>query len=71
MFKFLLIMALIVYILSKVGGFFFKVGAASQQRQYQQPRPSDGSIHVDTPPKKAKKSAGLKGGEYIDYEEVK
>ena len=69
MFKFLLIMALIVYILSKVGGFFFKVGAASQQRQYQQRK--EGSINVDSVPKKDKKSTNVKGGDYIDYEEVK
>ncbi len=70
MFKILIIMALAVYILSKIGGFFFKVGSASQQRQYQQRRPADGAINVDSVPKKEKKST-IKGGDYIDYEEVK
>lgn len=71
MFKILIIMGLAVYILSKIGGFFFKVGAASQQRQYQQRKP-EGSVHVDpSTHKKGKKSNDIKGGEYIDYEEVK
>ncbi len=64
-------MGLVVYILSKIGGFFFKVGAASQQRQYQQRKP-EGSVHVDpSANQKGKKSTHIKGGEYIDYEEVK
>ena len=64
-------MGLVVYILSKIGGFFFKVGAASQQRQYQQQKPGEGPINVDSPSKKSKKSTSINGGEYIDYEEVK
>ena len=64
-------MGLVVYILSKIGGFFFRVGAASQNRQYQQQRPTEGSINVDSAPKKGKKSSNVRGGEYIDYEEVK
>jgi hypothetical protein len=71
MFKILIILGITLYILSKIGGFFFKIGAASQQRQYQQRKPNDGSIHVDSAPKKDKKSSTIKGGDYIDYEEVK
>jgi hypothetical protein len=65
--RFLLILALVGYVLYKVGGFFFKVGAASQQPR--QPRPQ-GNVHVDSAPKK-EKDGHIKGGDYIDYEEVK
>lgn len=68
--KFIVILALIIYIISKIGGFFFRVGAASQQRQYQQRRP-EGSVHVNAQPKKEKRSGNIKGGDYVDYEEVK
>jgi hypothetical protein len=70
MIKFLVIVALGTYIISKIGGFFFRVGAASQQRQYQQRRP-EGSVHVNGQPKKEKRPGNIKGGDYVDYEEVK
>lgn len=61
-------MALILYILYKIGGFFFKAGAASQQyrQQYRKPQQNNqnGSHHT-------KSDAKIKGGEYVDYEEVK
>jgi len=53
-------------------------GQAQQQqsnRQYQQQkRPSDGNVHVDYAPKQnsnKKSSENFKGGDYVDYEEVK
>ena len=56
------------------GGLF----GTSQQRttqgnQYQAPPKNDGRIKVDYAPenKKGKSSDNFKGGEYIDYEEVK
>lgn len=69
MLKFLLILFLVVWILSKLGGFFFRAGAASQNRQYQ--RKPEGTMNTDGPPPKQKRSGNIKGGEYIDYEEVK
>ncbi|GHM99967.1 hypothetical protein WSM22_14570 [Cytophagales bacterium WSM2-2] len=69
MLKLLLILALILYLLSKLGGFFFRAGAASQRRDFQQRRP-EGNIHVDSMPKKEKQGK-IKGGDYVDYEEVK
>ena len=69
MWKLLVIVALVLYILSKIGGFFFKIGAASQNRNTQSRRPG-GSIHVDVNQKKEKRGA-IKGGDYVDYEEVK
>jgi hypothetical protein len=70
MIRFLVILALIVYVLSKLSGFFFRVGATSQRNKGFQPRNPDGSIHVNSIPKKEKKGV-IKGGDYVDYEEVK
>jgi hypothetical protein len=70
MIRILIITALIVYIFSKLSSFFFRVGAASQRdRNFQHRRP-EGSIHVDSAPKKDKRGK-IKGGDYVDYEEVK
>ncbi|MBS1682358.1 MAG: hypothetical protein JST48_11650 [Bacteroidetes bacterium] len=67
MIKLLLILAITFYILSKVGGFFFRVGAASQNRNTRRP---DGKIRVE--PDSKKNSRGkIKGGDYVDFEEVK
>jgi hypothetical protein len=71
MLKFLLILALSLYILSKIGGFLFRSSASSQQFRPHQRRPPDGKIHVDTPPRKGKKPSNFKGGDYVDYEDVK
>jgi hypothetical protein len=53
-------MGVVVYVLYKVGTFFFKIGAASQQMR----PPRD-------PKEKSKPSSKIKGGDYVDYEEVK
>lgn len=63
MFKGLLILGIIIYLLMKVGSMFYRAGASSQQRPVNPP-PSPS-------PKNDKKPGGIKGGEYIDYEEVK
>ncbi len=67
MFKFLLALSLIGYLLYKVGGMFFRAGAASRQFR----RPQDTASNVNANPEKNKKNDGIKGGEYVDYEEVK
>ena len=67
MLKFLLILALSVYILSKIGGFFFRVGAASQNRNHQPSRPDANN----TSNQKKDKRGNIKGGDYVDFEEVK
>ena len=69
MLRLLLILALAIYILSKIGGFFFRVGAASQNRNAASRRP-EGNVHVDPNQKKDKRGT-IKGGDYVDYEEVK
>ncbi len=78
MIKFLLIIIAFFYILSKVGGFIVRTlfGAAAQQAQQQQRtdtrKPTDGNVHIDYAPKdKEKSTKDFKGGDYVDFEEVK
>jgi hypothetical protein len=68
MYKFLIILGLVLYVVYKIGGLFFKAGAASQQfrNQQQQRKNFDG-----TQARPTTKGPDKKGGEYIDYEEVK
>ncbi|HNP94868.1 MAG TPA: hypothetical protein PKJ63_04545 [Cyclobacteriaceae bacterium] len=68
MLKLLLIIAITVYVLSKVGRFFFRMGMTSSQNR-QSYKPRGGNVNVDDRPSKQK--THVKGGEYIDYEEVK
>jgi len=68
-FKFLLTVCLVSYVIYKIGGMFFRAGAASQQFRNQQQRRNFGA-NEDV--KKDKKTKGNnKAGEYIDYEEIK
>jgi len=67
MIKFLLILGLILYIVYKIGSIFFRAGAASQQ--FRNRKNFDG-VNTDSHYKKEKKGH-FKGGDYIDYEEVK
>jgi len=69
MFRFLLILSLIVYAIYKIGSLFFRAGAASQQLRNQQPRNFDSNVSSD--PRERKAKGATKPGEYIDYEEVK
>jgi hypothetical protein len=67
MLKFLIFTCLIVYLIYKVGGLFFKAGAASQQlrnQQQQQKKTFNGAEQKNH-------KGNPKPGEYIDYEEVK
>ena len=74
MFRVLLIIFFIGYILFKLWGFFFRMLGYGAQKQYQaHQRPSGGDVNVEFDPRtgKKRKSNGFNGGEYIDYEEVK
>jgi len=76
MIKLLLIFFIIFYLLFKVGGFFIRtlLGGNTQSAfsgrgdQHKQQRPRNGNVNVDYSPKK---DGEIKGGEYVDYEEVK
>ncbi len=86
MFKVLLITFLIGYIFFKVGGFLFRIllgglgakAAHSQSKQnysqssQQKKRTADGINIEFVPEDQGKRSAkNFKGGEYVDYEEIK
>lgn len=63
LFRFLLIIGLVLYVIYKIGTFFFRAGAASQElKDYKQQQPKTTA--------KAKKGK-INGGEYVDYEEIK
>ncbi|RAW03388.1 hypothetical protein [Pseudochryseolinea flava] len=65
-FRYLLVLGLIFYVLYKIGKFFFKAGAASQQlRQYERMQQQADAA------RKADKKRSRKIGEYVDYEEIK
>lgn len=65
-FKYLLVLGLIFYVLYKIGKFFFKAGAASQQvRHYERMQQQANAA------RKAEKKRAHKLGEYVDYEEIK
>jgi hypothetical protein len=66
MFKFLLIVGLVLYCIYKIGNLFFRAGAASQQFRERRHE----TMNADPTIKKEKKGH-FKGGDYIDYEEVK
>ncbi len=68
MFKLIIILVLIIYLLNKVSVILFRVMGRPEQGPRKAPT---GSIHVDPAPRKNTKNGGIKGGEYVDYEEVK
>lgn len=74
MVRFLLIMSLIVYVLYKLGVFRIfmsnQVGGPNQGRTFNR-RPPDSNVNVNSASSKNKKGSDFKGGEYVDYEEVK
>jgi len=57
--KYILILALLFYVFYKITSFFFKAGVASGQNKQ--------------PPKvkKPRPNGNIKGGDYVDYEEIK
>lgn len=70
--KILLICILIGYILYKLGSSVrVSTHSHTNPKQPNQYKPSDGNVHVDAAPPKEKKRSGFKGGEYVDYEEIK
>jgi hypothetical protein len=70
MFKYLLIFGIFFYVLYKIGSFFFRAGAASQQlRNYQRQQQQQQAEREKQTQKSVRNDR--RGGEYIDYEEVK
>jgi len=84
MFKILIIFFLVIYVVFRLGGFIIRMlfsGFSNQQRQTSQSgqrpqqyrKPSDGNVNIDYMPKdkKQRPQGDIKGGDYVDYEEVK
>lgn len=83
MIKFLLITFLIIYLLFKIGGYLFRIffwslGGKMQDghtnnRHASNVRPPNSNVDIHYVPKdkKEKKEKAFKGGEYVDYEEIK
>lgn len=78
MLKFLAILFIVSYVTFKLGGFLMKalnVAAGrdpNQQNNHKRSRKStDGNVNIDYVPKDKKDADGYKGGEYVDYEDVK
>lgn len=75
MLRLILIISLVGYALYKFG--FFRVYTHSESRggRSSNPnfnrRPADGNVNIDSVPEEKKKKTDFKGGEYIDYEEIK
>lgn len=73
MLRLLLIFVLIFYALYKLG--LFRVFTASVKQGYKEPRtfrqkPPGSNVNVDVAPPKEKTKPVVKGGEYVDYEEI-
>ena len=68
MLKFLLILVIAIYLLSKIGRLIFGARmSSSQNRSFN----SSSNDNVNSKGKTANNKSTIKGGEYIDYEEVK
>ncbi|WP_421894027.1 DUF4834 family protein [Marinoscillum sp.] len=85
MLKFLLIIALISYLIYRVGGFLFRIlflSAQQQRQQYQstgqsnqqhaRKRAAGSNLDIDyVPGERKNEKKDFRGGDYVDYEEVK
>ncbi|MBX2960992.1 MAG: hypothetical protein KF687_00695 [Cyclobacteriaceae bacterium] len=72
MFRIILLFVLIFYVLYKLG--LFRIFIAGARQGYENPesinrKPPGSNVNIDNPPPKRK--GDFKGGEYVDYEEVK
>lgn len=68
MLRWLIIITLVGYVLYKFG--FFRSLSGGYNEPLDRKRP-DGNVNVNNAPPKEKKKSSFKGGEYVDYEEIK
>ena len=77
LFKYILILIVVLYLINKVGKFFYELflGSTKESRQNQsrfstssQSSERTNDIHVE--PKNSQNSKNFKAGEYVDYEEI-
>ena len=62
MLRFLLIVGLLTYVIYKVGSFLFPVGGSQRFQDGRRPNVNSNGT---------KREGKIKGGDYVDYEEVK
>jgi hypothetical protein len=68
-FKYLIICTLVFYVLYKMGVFRAFVSGYNEPTSTR--KPPNSNVRVDNPPQKEKKRSTFKGGDYVDYEEIK
>ena len=68
LFRYLLIFSLICYVLYKLG-FFRSFSSGYSEKDTR--KPPNSNVNVDDVPPKEKKKSDFKGGDYVDYEDVK
>lgn len=68
MWKLILILILVIYLLNKISVVLFR---AMGRPQGPPPNRDSNDIHADATGRKVTKPGNIKGGEYVDYEEVK
>jgi hypothetical protein len=71
MLRILLIFSLVFYILYKMGFFRGLFEGMQNPNQRVNNRPPNSNVDVDGPTPKQRKRTDFKGGDYIDYEDVK
>ena len=69
MLRLLLILALLFYVLYKLG--LFRIFIYQAKEGYRETVRKNDGVRIDRSSSKQKKKPEIKGGEYIDYEEVK
>ncbi|MDN3205212.1 DUF4834 family protein [Algoriphagus sp. C2-7] len=69
----MLIQLIRFFLKTKLVKFAQQVNEAAKEQQRAQNRNADGSINVDhiPPSQRKRRQKDIKGGEYVDYEEVK
>lgn len=69
MLRWLIIISLFAYVLYKFG--FFRSLSSGYNEKGQTRKPPNSNVNVDNTPPKEKKRSDFKGGDYVDYEEIK
>jgi|JI71714B2RNA_FD_contig_21_525915_length_417_multi_3_in_0_out_0_1 hypothetical protein len=69
MFRWVIIISLFAYVLYKFG--FFRSLSSGYNEKQPLRKPPNSNVNVDNPPPKEKKRSTFKGGDYVDYEEIK
>lgn len=73
MLRLLIIITLVGYLLYKLGilkfNFYSEVKGRNPNPNFNRQRPND--VNIDSAPPKQKQKKDFKGGEYVDYEEIK